>query len=132
MEKPAIQTTHNLEFEVAPSKYGMLYRVGSCHGQWMGYEDCYCILSVINDYPGNGHLNDVFEWFEHSCKRDGKNLLILECFNEGFYEHLIKKRGFVPLDKERCNVVKIFNKNRYKKMLRKGNEVLHAKTLKTK
>lgn len=94
------QTTHALPFEsTAPiERYGwyMLFRVGTCEGQYRATWDAYEILSIVNDNPGNGHLDDVFEWFEHSCKRDGKVLRVSEIWNERFYLHLIKKRGFKP------------------------------------
>ncbi|MEK6884973.1 MAG: hypothetical protein AABY22_35405 [Nanoarchaeota archaeon] len=105
-------TTHNLDFEAPESPYSFLFgdetklfRIGTCTGQWGCNKNGYYILSVINDEPGNGHLNDVFEWFEFSSKRDNKNLLVLECMNNRFYNHLISKRGFNPIDKN--NVIKI-------------------------
>lgn len=127
-------TTHGLDFFVAQSPYDneqKIFRVGTCKGQWGSVTDAYYILSVINSKPGNGHLDDVFEWFEHSCKRDGKNLLVLECgFNPRFYQHLISKRGFVPLDADCDNVIKVFNKKAHRKLLKKGNEILIKGTLK--
>lgn len=127
-----LKTTHNLKFEVAESIFGLLYKIGTCHGQWFSIKDSYCILSIINDSPGNGHLNDVFEWFEFSCKRDKKNLLVLECFNTSFYEHLLSKRGFIALDADKYNCIKVFNKSAYKRLIRCGNEVLIARTFKAK
>lgn len=53
------------------------------------------ILSVINDVPGNGHFNDVLEWFENSCKRDGRLLRVREVWNKGLLTHMLTKRGFV-------------------------------------
>lgn len=122
-------TTHNLDFEVAESKLGLLYKIGTCHGQWGSTDDSYYILSVLNEDPGNGHLKDVFEWFENSCKRDGRNLLVLECFNEDFYNHLINKKGFVPLDTDKTNVIKVFNKHLYKRFLKNGNEILELERI---
>lgn len=71
-----------------------LFKIGTCHGQWTATKDSYDILSVINEVPGNGHLNDVFEWFEFACKRDGRSLRVLEVWNKGFAKHLVTKRGF--------------------------------------
>lgn len=51
----------------------------------------------MNKEPGNGHLTDVFEWFEYSCKQDKKILLVREFFNDEFYKHCIEKRGFVQV-----------------------------------
>ena len=104
-------TNHKLHFEIAEwnsflgkigwllSKLGgkqhwKLYRVGTVHGQWIATETAYEILSISNNEPGNGHLDDVFEWFEYSCKRDKKDLIIREFWNNDFKEHCIKKRGF--------------------------------------
>jgi hypothetical protein len=129
------KSTHNLLFEAAESPYAILdsdhqmFRIGTCEGQWGYTTDSYYILSVTNKEQGNGHLDDVFEWFENSAKRDGRNLLVLECLNNKFYQHLLNKRGFKPLDKEQNNCIKIFNKKQYNKLLRDGNEILIKGTL---
>lgn len=70
------------------------FEVGTCHGLWRATEHSY-ILAIVNDEPGNGHLDDVLAWFEHSCRRDEKRLRVLEVLNERFKNHLIEKRGFV-------------------------------------
>jgi hypothetical protein len=131
------QSTNNLDFYSAESPYAifdnhLMFRVGTCEGQWCSTEDCYVIISVTNSCPGNGHLQDVFEWFENSCKRDNKNLLVVECMNKRFYKHLISKRGFIPLDKDEDNCIKIFNKKAYKELLKNGNEILMKGSLKCK
>lgn len=101
-----IQTTHHLDFLSKPDPINALtgddwqrFKIGTCHGQWRATKSAYEILSVINDKPGNGHLNDVFEWFEHSCRRDQKALIVREIWNKGFYAHL-KKCGFKRWGKE--------------------------------
>jgi len=96
MSKPDLDTIHHLPFEVANwiTPDFLLFQIGTCNGQWRYTGKSYDILSIKNSEPGNGHLNDVFEWFEYSCKRDHKNLVVLELFNEQFKIHLIKKRGF--------------------------------------
>lgn len=130
-----LKTTHNLTFEMAESPYDIfgdnhkMFRVGTCEGQWGSTSDSYYILSVVNNKEGNGHLDDVFEWFEHSAKRDNRNLLVLECMNNDFYNHLISKRGFVKLDNEQKNCVKVFNKKLYRKLLRDGNEIIKKGSL---
>lgn len=111
-----MKTQHNLLFEVAEWNLGnelninedwKLFRIGTCTGQWRGIgKDFYEILSVINNEPGNGHFEDVLEWFEQSCRRDGRALLIREIFNKKFYEHLIEKRGFKPYGEN--DLIKIF------------------------
>lgn len=83
----------------------MEFQIGTCHGLWKCKNRQYQILAIDNDEPGNGHLDDVFEWFENSCKRDGYNLVIQELWNLGFKKHLIEKRGFKPLGKD--NLIKI-------------------------
>ena len=126
-----LKTKHNLDFEVCEnSGYSFpLFRVGTCSGQWGSTRDSYFILSVINDKPGNGHLDDVFEWFEFSCKRDNKNLLVLECMNESFYLHLLSKREFIPLDDKGNSLIKIFNRKKYKQLRKNGNEIIQAETM---
>jgi len=90
------ESTHKLDFEAAPWIMGdfMQFRIGTCHGLWGVTDTTYDILAIDNREKGNGHLEDVFEWFENSCKRDGKDLRILEVWNGNFLKHLITKRGF--------------------------------------
>lgn len=91
-------TAHKLAFEVVPwerSDEYLLFRVGTCHGTWRSTALHYDILTIINEEPGNGHLQDVLQWFSHSCRRDGKDLRILEVMNKEFMRHLVEKRGFI-------------------------------------
>jgi len=110
-----LTTTHGLEFEAAKwpiCEDILLFRVGTCHGQWFYGGDRgpgYYIISIANETPGNGHLDDVFEWFEYACRREGVPLYILAFFNENFRKHCIKKRGFKEI-KGTDNVVKEFKK----------------------
>lgn len=98
----AVTTTHKLDFEIADWKWSKkikVFRVGTCHGQFFwhhlpGFGDVLCLLSVINDKPGNGHLDDVFQWFEGSARRALEPLLIMDFHNEAFKRHCIEKRGF--------------------------------------
>jgi len=83
----------------------LLYRVGTCEGQYRMTPEAYEILSVINKEPGNGHLTDLLEWFEYACKRTKLPLRILSFTNEGFKNHLINKKGFHPIGE---NDVEIF------------------------
>lgn len=124
-----IVTSNQQHFEVAEDHYGFHFRVGTCTGLWGSTDDSYYILAVENHKPGNGHLNDVFEWFEFSCKRDKKNLLVLEIINPDFYIHLISKRGFIALDTYGQNCIKIFNQEEYERLLTAGNSIIDAKTL---
>lgn len=98
--KKQFQTTHNLAFEYAPwerSDDWFRFRIGTCHGLWRSTSFSCDILVVDNDEPGNGHLEDTFEWFENSCRRDGKLLRIMEIFNSRFKKHLMEKRGFTEI-----------------------------------
>lgn len=92
-----LKTTHNLPFLSAPwwrDPAWQVFNIGTCNGQWRATPEAYEILTIVNDAPGNGHLDDVFEWFENSCKRDSKALRVREVWNGYFLKHLIQKRGF--------------------------------------
>lgn len=109
MQKNAIITKHKLDFEAARwpiDERIMLFRIGTCEGQYLFVENSICILSVVNSVPGNGHLDDVFEWFEFASKKQGHSLKVLAIMNEGFKKHLIEKRGFVDVGDD--NVEKYF------------------------
>lgn len=100
----AVETTHHLDFESCPweSSLGVdenfhRFRIGTCEGLWQSTENSYDILAITNTIPGNGHFEDVLQWFEHSCRRDRKHLKVLEIMNVPFRKHLIVKRGFKPL-----------------------------------
>lgn len=101
--KNKFQSKHNLEFEVSPWEYNIpnndmhceKFRIGTCDGLYGQHNDFYVIIAIVNSVPGNGHFDDVLEWFERSCKRDKKALVIAEIWNEKFKAHLINKRGFV-------------------------------------
>ena len=101
------QSEHKLDFEVAEwrptdsmpvSLTWQKFRVGTCDGLWGVTKDSYNILAIRNRECGNGHLNDVFQWFENSCKRDNKSLRVLEIGNTNFMTHLVVKRGFKEID----------------------------------
>jgi len=108
-------TTHGLNFEAGPypsffeGEHWNSYRVGTVKGLWNSDEKDYLILSFINDKPGNGHLDDVLQWFEMSAKRDGRNLRILSLNNRRFYRHLIAKRGFKQIKGNVNDLIKRFN-----------------------
>ena len=109
------KSEHNLDFEVTPWKYNLepifkwqKFRIGTCEGLWRFFNNSYEILAIENIEKGNGHLIDVFDWFENSCKRDGYSLKVLEFFNEKFKKYLIEKRGFEKY--KESDVIKIFRK----------------------
>jgi hypothetical protein len=108
----AFKTEHNLIFEVAEWPLNLdegnpwhKFRIGTCEGLWRDGGSAYEILAIVNSTPNNGHLIDVFQWFEHSCKRDKKSLKIIELLNDDFKKHLIKKQGF---KKFKDGVIKYF------------------------
>lgn len=109
-----METTHKLDFESAPYNAPFddgidwnAFRIGTCHGLWASSPEAYLILAIKNTELNNGHFNDVLEWFEHSCKRDKKDLIIMDFFmNRKFQNHLVEKRGFHILNKE--HVIKKF------------------------
>lgn len=106
----ALITQHKLDFLSAPwhrDPSWFLFKVGTCAGQWRATELFYEVLSIKNNKPGNGHLEDVFEWFEFSCKRDKKDLKVLEVMNVDFGKHLVNKRGFKHY--MGCDYIKHFN-----------------------
>lgn len=96
MEGNFVTTEHKLDFEVAEWNMPSFtqFRIGTCHGLWRSTKDTYDILAIDNDEPGNGHLEDVFQWFESCCKRDKRDLMVLEVWNADFMKHLLTKRGF--------------------------------------
>jgi hypothetical protein len=108
------ETKHKLEFlsahwdRLVNTEGWQIFKVGTCHGQWRATKDNYEILSVINNEPGNGHFDDVLQWFYESCKRDKKNLKILELWNADLMKHLIDKREFTYADGD--NVIKSYKK----------------------
>ncbi len=102
-------SSHKLDFGIADWVFDdyTAFKVGTCEGLYSFDGNSYQILAITNDQPNNGHFEDVLEWFEHSCKRDKKNLMILEVWNLKFKKHLIDKRGFIPVEGT-CHVVKYF------------------------
>lgn len=104
------KSTNNLQFEMAEGYMPgfPIFRVGTCTGIFTFNENEYVIVGISNNSKGNGHLNDALEWFENSCKRDNKDLVVAEIMNKRFMRHLIEKRGF---EFQKNNyVVKIFKK----------------------
>lgn len=114
MKPKPFESTHKLSFfsgywnHPCNTEGWQVFRIGTCSGQWGGTNTTYDILSIINDQPGNGHFDDVLEWFENSCKRDNRDLRFLEVMNPDFGQHLVSKRGFIYYDKE--NLIKKFRK----------------------
>lgn len=113
MKQNVIITTHNLDFEAKPfyiqipgEPTNICFKVGTCHGLYIITKTAVEIIAITNEQKGNGHLNDVFEWFEYSCKTSKRNLRIVELMNKQFEKHLITKRGFQKQGD--VNVIKYF------------------------
>jgi hypothetical protein len=89
-------STHALDFLQRPwiDKEFFEFRIGTCHGLYRSTSESYDILAIVNDQPNNGHLDDVFQWFENSCHRDQRELRVLEVWNKNLKRHLIVKCGF--------------------------------------
>jgi len=107
------QSTHNLPFLSAPwdsvfnlGDHWKKFKIGTCEGAWDSTDSTYDILAIVNEKPGNGHFTDVLEWFEMSCKRDGRVLRFLEVWNRDLARHLVRERGFEREDGD--NYVKRF------------------------
>ena len=77
-----------------------LFRVGSVNGVWYHTDNEYRILFISNSKKGNGNFDAALEWFETSCKRDGKTLVFEEILSQKFAKHLIEKRGFEKRNKD--------------------------------
>lgn len=94
------KSTNDLPFECRPwvrNPEWMDYRIGTCTGLYSTSMISYDILAVQNSKQGNGHFQDVLDWFENSCRRDGKSLKFLELMNDELKDHLINKRGFLDI-----------------------------------
>lgn len=98
-------TTHGLSFEVADGfrviglddGYAWQnFRIGTVEGLWSNKRGAYRILAIQNKDPHNGHLTDLFEWFQHSAKRDRMPFVVHEVGNPAMARILLK-RGFLPV-----------------------------------
>ncbi|MFK5981431.1 MAG: hypothetical protein QM499_00840 [Flavobacteriaceae bacterium] len=108
MKKNEFKTTHNLNFGTAPfnSKIAQKpnlkrFKIGTCIGVWGVTQDSYEIHSINNLEQGNGHFEDVLEWFEYSAKRDSCKLVFTDV-NDRFKKHLIEKRGYIETTRNDC------------------------------
>ncbi len=103
------KSKNNLPFEVADWEHSpnfKRFRIGSCEGLWCSNERAYGILAITNNAPGNGHFEDVMQWFENSCRRDKKSFMFLEVWNKRLKKKLIEKYGFNDIGND--NLQRIF------------------------
>lgn len=88
---------HSLQFESTNETYRggefLLFRVGTCEGLWRGTDTHYEILAVVNKEKGNGHFRQTMEWFEDSCRRDGRKMLVREVWNPRL-ALMLRRNGF--------------------------------------
>lgn len=82
--------------------------MGTCIVHFGETEQAYEIFGIVNTNKGNGHLEDVLQWFEYMCKEKGKYLIFTHFENQNFKKHLIEKRGFESYGKN--NAIKIYTK----------------------
>jgi hypothetical protein len=115
--KNAIDTTHHLNFLSSPwnDPLGvggyMAFKIGTCNGLYTIKPQMLMLISVNNEERGNGHLNDVFEWFEYGAKFQSVPLSIVAFLNDRFYHHCLEKRGFHPWTWENQKaVIKYFDR----------------------
>lgn len=110
------KTKHMLPFEAAPYEMNIdpdnewiRFRVGTCMGLWCFDDENLKILAVENDKPGNGHFEDVLQWFEKSANEHKKPLKFLAMMNPAFEKHLVEKRGFIKVGDDVVKELKIDN-----------------------
>lgn len=96
------ESSHKLIFELGEWPLDpevLLFKVGTCHGLYQVYRpgsgepNVFGIIAIKNEKQHNGHLEDVFEWFYHSCKAHEYDMAFMEIWNKRFMQHLVK-RGF--------------------------------------
>ena len=111
------RSSHSLIFEDGgPFRWDQNFRhfrIGTVQGLYGSIDKSYCVLAIINNSPGNGHILDFYQYFERSCRRDGYSFRILELTNPEFKKHLIQTQGFKDIGNN--HVEKIFttqNKNK--------------------
>lgn len=100
---PGFSTKNNLDFwsknyeGVQPTgdkEDRIWFIVGTCRGMYIIDDSAYDLWAIGNSRPGNGHFDDVLQWFEFFCNRDNKDFIISRIENTKFRSHLIGKRGF--------------------------------------
>lgn len=97
-----------MNFEAKPHGDTELARfdIGTVNGLYRVFHGMIEVVAIANDEPGNGQLDDAFEWFAHMCKEKKKGLRIMHIRTNRFHDHLVDKRGFISDGADR--VVKYF------------------------
>lgn len=98
------RTTHNLKISIAPQTFAgrptgnTLYKIGTCHGFYRSTNLSVDIIAMVNDEPGNGHFDDVLQWFTEIARLEGKLLRVVEIMNPEIATRLIQFYGFHAID----------------------------------
>lgn len=71
------------------------FQVGSCSGLYVMGNREIKLIYVSNDKPGSGHMDDVFDWIQHSAQKENYNVRFVGVKLPAFRKHLIDDRGFM-------------------------------------
>lgn len=94
------KSEHKLKFLTAPhliagAPTGLeKFEVGTCHGLWRQDKASIEVWAVINGSPGNGHMDDVMQWFLELARLQNVILAVMDISNLAFKNQLILKWGF--------------------------------------
>ena len=95
------QSTNSLEYKDRPIElFGEImreFKIGTVTGVYSHCDEYLRIINIENSSPGNGHFNDVFDWFFNSCITHGRGLMFVAVVNERLGDHLCNQRGFEKL-----------------------------------
>lgn len=101
-KKPKFRSTHGLKFKTMPHIIAGAFtgaerfEIGTVHGIWNVSTFSVDVFACINDEPGNGHMDDVFEWFFSIATERGLPVRVTNVSSEDFRQQLIDKWLFVP------------------------------------
>ena len=104
MKDVKFKSTHHLKFKTGPhivegAPSGLeKFKIGSVHGLWREGETVIEIWAIINDEPGNGHMDDAIEWFVEIARLSSVILRVVEISSVTFRNQLIDKWGFATTD----------------------------------
>jgi len=94
------KSSHKLKFKTAPhviagAPTGMeKYEVGTVHGLWHQSSMSVDVFALINEKPGNGHVDDALEWFFAIAKEGALGVRVVNITAEAFRQTLINEWGF--------------------------------------
>lgn len=67
---------------------------GTVDGIFTVERDRIVMIGIGNMDPGNGHVVDVFQWFDRAAKELKKDFWVVEIINAGFHRCLVERHGF--------------------------------------